>query len=111
MRAAKPLSVILLVLTAGLAGCATGGNPSHSPSPADSSITAVSPEEMRCADALSRLDVLIASSDLVSASPSPALVEARALRRGAVELMASGDFDLALDLIESAIALFEKGEE
>jgi hypothetical protein len=69
------------------------------------------PAELRCEEALARLDVLIAGADVDPDRGSPALTEARALRGGALELMASGDFDIAIDLIESAIALLDREAE
>lgn len=67
--------------------------------------------ERACEDALARIDELIAARDLESHFPRSTLAEARALRAAAVDCLAAGDFELALELLRAAESLLQERPE
>jgi hypothetical protein len=112
MHAASRGRVIAAVLATGMLACAGAAPSPHFDASTAAVDTAAVSLQRTCETALARLDVRIATSSAdAGTSTGAVLTEARALREEAVELMATGDYDVALDLIRSALALFETGSE
>ncbi len=112
MRAVSPGLAIAAVLATGMLACAGGAPPPHSDASTAAVDTAAVSLQRTCETSLARLDTRIATSEAdAGTSAGTVVTEARALREEAVELMATGDYDVALDLIRSALALFESGSE
>jgi hypothetical protein len=95
---------VCAALTAAGPGCSPR-NDSSRDSGAEVSIAPKSPLEIECEQELLYLDSLIESRRRDAGFAAAALAEAVELRRTAMELMLEGDFDLALEFIDEAIAL------
>lgn len=67
--------------------------------------------ERACEDALARVDELIAARDLEPDFPHSALAEARELRGAAIDALAAGDFELALELLHAAESILQDRPE
>jgi invasion protein IalB len=61
-----------------------------------------------CDVALQQLDALLAARDSDPAAYIVDLVEARSLRREAIDLMAASEYELAFDMIARAISVLEQ---
>jgi hypothetical protein len=111
MWAASARLCAVACFAACFAACAA--NHSHvaaelAPAAADSAQTSLA---RACEDALAHVDALLAAREADPSFPADALAEARELRRVAIELVAGGDFALALELLGSSAALLEGAPE
>lgn len=99
--------VVLLTAAALLYGPGCSLNRAASPPAAGTAVVpkAESSLEYECERELLHLDELIRSSQTGPDPTGPALTEAVELRRVATDLMLDGDYGLALEMIEEAIAL------
>lgn len=64
--------------------------------------------EQRCEGSLARLDALLAACAADDTYPPERIIEARALRSVAIDLTTTGDFDLALDLLDRAMGVLSR---
>lgn len=64
--------------------------------------------ERACMDALARIDDRLSHFSSETAAATADLAEARALRSQAIEMIATGNYALALDLLRDAMAVLER---
>lgn len=90
--------------------CAPRGGAARTYPEPDTTLAGVVDElEYECEEELQRLDALIERRGTDLSVPAHVLHEARALRRTAGELFMSGEFRLALELVDEAFALLGDG--
>ena len=93
----------LLAVSTPLAG--TGGAPRSDSQGSSPSYSQKSPLELECERELLYLDRLIESRRRDPGVDAAALAEAVELRRSVIELMLDEEYELALELIDEAVAL------
>lgn len=102
------LAVACAVTAAVLTG--SGCSPRSDPSGGTSTLSQKSPLEKECERELLYLDSLLESRRRSADFPPAAMAEATELRRTAMELILDEEYELALEMIDEAIALLEPND-
>jgi hypothetical protein len=97
-----------LVAALALAGCPAAAAP---PEPAPEDAPPASPEERRYDELVHALETRAAARHARAGGPDVAAIEADEIARVAEELLAEGDADLAVMLLEEALALLPEATD
>jgi hypothetical protein len=108
MGISRRTTVALAFLAAYAVACAANDFSGRAPAARVDAPDSTLVTERVCMDALDRLDTRLTRSVPDAAVPAADLVEARALRSQAIEMIATGDYALALDLIREAAAVLDR---
>jgi hypothetical protein len=106
-KRARLLGFAAVCVLAAVVVSGSGCSP-RSQSPGDAGfVSQKSPLEKECERELLHLDSLLESRRRTADFPAAAIAEATELRRSAMELILDEEYELALELIDEAIALLE----